>query len=153
MGEKLFSYGTLQLEKVQLKNFGRKLVANPDILEGYEIRDCLIKDSEVIRTSGKSNHPIACFTGNSNDIISGTTFDMTIDELREADRYEVDDYKRIKCTLNSGEQAWVYVQSGLSIDTKYLENSSIKLKIFQDHHIPTLYEKAQDLRIWEHQLY
>ena len=64
MSEKLFSYGTLQLDKVQLETFGRLLNTKPDILQGYEIRDCLILDPEVIAASGKEYHPIACFTGN-----------------------------------------------------------------------------------------
>lgn len=44
MSQKLFSYGTLQIEAVQIKNFGRKLVGHSDVLACYKIRDCLIKD-------------------------------------------------------------------------------------------------------------
>lgn len=51
MTEKLFSYGTLQMEKVQLENFRRKLVGHPNILTHYEVRDCLIQDPKVIITS------------------------------------------------------------------------------------------------------
>jgi len=39
MTEKLFSYGTLQIESVQLDSFDRKLIGQPDVLLGYEIRD------------------------------------------------------------------------------------------------------------------
>lgn len=113
MNEKLFSYGTLQMENVQLKNFGRKLVGQPDMLAGYEIRNCLIKSPNVVNTSGSNVHPIACFTGNSNDVISGMAFDITFEELLKADKYEIDDYQRVKCSLKSGEEAWIYVQSGL----------------------------------------
>ena len=77
------------------------------------------------------------------------TFEITSEELQAADKYEVDDYRRIKRTLRSGEQAWIYVQSGLNIDPIYLEQGSIRLEIFQDKHIPMLCEKAQDPRIWE----
>lgn len=35
--ENLFSYGTLQKEKVQLETFGRKLDGNKDTLIGYEV--------------------------------------------------------------------------------------------------------------------
>lgn len=150
MVEKLFSYGTLQLENVQLENFGRKLVGSSDLLRGYEIKDCIIKDPEIINISGKSVHPMACYTSNFNDIVRGMVLEVTFEELQEADRYEVDDYKRIKRVLNSGEQAWVYVQSGLNIDATFLEEGPIKLEIFEDHHIPMLSERAQDSRIWQH---
>ncbi|GAB4222634.1 MAG: hypothetical protein Tsb005_15080 [Gammaproteobacteria bacterium] len=150
MIEKLFSYGTLQIENVQLANFGRKLVAYSDALVGYKIRECLITDPKVISTSGKAVHPIACFTGNPEDVVPGTTFDISYEELQQADKYEVDDYKRVRCRLQSGEQAWVYVQSGLNIDPQHLQQGSIKLEIFQDSHIPMLCERAQDARIWEH---
>ena len=48
--ENLFSYGTLQQESVQLKNFGRLLNGKSDNLLAYELRDCLITDNEVIKT-------------------------------------------------------------------------------------------------------
>lgn len=34
---------------------------------------------------------------------------MSSDELRQADSYEVSDYKRIQVKLDSGVSAWVYV--------------------------------------------
>lgn len=58
-------------------------------------------------------HPMACFTSNFNDTVRGMVLEVTFEELQEADRYEMDDYKRIKSVLKSVEQAWVYVQSGL----------------------------------------
>lgn len=119
MKEKLFSYGTLQLEKVQIEHFGRKLNAKPDVLEGYEVRDCLIKDTKVVKVSGKTIHPIACFTGDPDSKISGMLLEVTSHELQKADKYEVDDYKRVKCTLRSGEQAWVYVQRSLNLKSNF----------------------------------
>lgn len=150
MMEKLFSYGTLQLENVQLETFCRKLTSCPDALVGYEIRDCIITDTEVLSRSKESVHPIACFTNNSNNILSGMVFDITPDELQKADEYEVDDYKRIKCTLNSGQQAWVYVQSGLNVDIAYFKHGDVRLECFQEQHIPMLCKKAQNPRIWEY---
>lgn len=35
--EKLFSYGTLQQETVQLSTFGRKLQGTADVLIGYHL--------------------------------------------------------------------------------------------------------------------
>lgn len=57
--EKLFSYGTLQYEAVQLANFGRKLEGNKDQLPGFELSMLEITDLDVIATSGEAFHPIA----------------------------------------------------------------------------------------------
>ena len=110
MTEKLFSYGTLQLEDVQIKNFGRKLESKADTLSQYLIKDCLIEDKNVVNLSGVEVHPIACFTGNINDLIHGRVFEITSQELHNADKYEVSDYKRVKCKLLSGVEAWVYIK-------------------------------------------
>ena len=45
------------------------------------------------------------------DRIDGTVFDITDDELSNADRYEVKDYKRVSAQLASGTTAWVYVDA------------------------------------------
>ena len=108
--EKLFSYGTLQLETVQLEQFGRLLDGHPDTLTGYQIKDCAIQDPAVIKTSGKTIHPIACFTGHNLDEIPGVVFKVTAEEMQQADSYEVDDYQKVQCTLKSGKQTWVYVK-------------------------------------------
>lgn len=150
MNEKLFSYGTLQLESVQMQHFGRTLNGHADVLPGFEIRDCLISDPNVVNTSGKAIHPIACFTGDAHDGVAGMVFELSQQELDEADNYEVDDYKRVKRILKSGEHAWVYVQAGLNIDPKHLHNGPIKLELFAEHHIPKLIQTAQDARIWRH---
>jgi len=144
MTEKLFSYGTLQIESVQIKNLGRKLTPHADLLLQYELRDCLIRDPEVVNTSGKAIHPMACFTANQNDAVSGTTFDISLEELHKIDQYEVADYKRIQCTLKSGESAWVYVQSGLHIDTRYLNKESVRLEAYQEGHASDQSKPDQD---------
>lgn len=150
MDEMLFSYGTLKMENVQLKNFGRKLSALPDILRKYELRNCLIQDVNIANISGKNIHPIACFTGNPENSIPGVILNLTNDELQQADKYEVEAYKRVKCTLQSGKEAWVYVQDGLLIDTRYLKQGDIKLEVFQDKHAAILCEIASEPRIWQH---
>jgi hypothetical protein len=107
----LFSYGTLQQDGVQLSTFGRKLVGKPDALSGFKQTLVEIKDPHVLETSGKTHHPIVAFTGNKGDQVSGTVFEITDQELADADKYEVADYKRIGVTLASGIQAWVYVDA------------------------------------------
>jgi gamma-glutamylcyclotransferase (GGCT)/AIG2-like uncharacterized protein YtfP len=110
-GVLLFSYGTLRQKDVQLATFGRELAGTPDTLPGFSISMVAITDPEVVATSGKSEHPIVRRTGNPSDRISGTVFEITPEELAHADRYEVDDYKRVEVELGSGKRAFVYVDA------------------------------------------
>jgi len=107
--EKLFSYGTLRYDNVQLATFGRKLNGSPDALCGYRLEILQIQDPDVIATSGESNHPILMSTGKDIDKVEGIVFDVSLEELESADKYEVADYKRISVILYSGVSAWVYV--------------------------------------------
>ncbi|WP_454783692.1 gamma-glutamylcyclotransferase family protein [Legionella sp. WA2024007413] len=107
--EKLFSYGTLRYETVQLNNFGRRLHGSADKLPGFGMSKIKIKDPSVIATSGEEDHPIITYTGQPNDNIEGMVFDVSSEELAKADSYEVEDYKRVKVKLASGIFAWVYV--------------------------------------------
>jgi len=110
MNHKLFSYGTLQLEKVQLESYGRKLKGSPDVLEKYKIEQLEIKDQEVVEKSRQKYHPIAIKTNNPNFYIKGIIFEISEAELSKTDQYEVKDYTRILETFQSGTKAWVYVQ-------------------------------------------
>ena len=109
--EYLFSYGTLRYESVQMATFGRKLEGAEDILPGYRIEKLKILDPDVIAKSGEDVHSIIQFSGNPQDIVPGTVFKVTTEELLQADEYEVADYKRVKVDLSSGQSAWVYVSS------------------------------------------
>ncbi|MGH6908909.1 MAG: hypothetical protein ACREEG_01890, partial [Phenylobacterium sp.] len=53
---RLFSYGTLQLERVQLSTFGRPLHGTPDAMVGYRLEPMEITDPEVIAISGANIH-------------------------------------------------------------------------------------------------
>lgn len=107
----LFSYGTLQQEEVQLSTFGRILTGAPDSLVGFLIAEVRIKDQEVVATSGKEFHPIVIKTGEFNNRVPGTVFEITEEELMHSDAYEVDAYKRVETVLASGKNAWVYVEA------------------------------------------
>jgi len=109
-GEKLFSYGTLQQETVQLANFGRRLTGTPDAVLGYRMEKVQIRNAEVIATSGIAVHRILV-PGNELDTVEGVVFDITPEELKAADGYETDDYKRVRLKLRSGVEAWVYVSA------------------------------------------
>lgn len=107
--EKLFSYGTLQLEAVQLATFGRKLEGHADNMPGFALTLLKIEDASVVATSGKTHHPVVSYSGNPADQVSGTVFTITPEELAHADAYEVSDYRRDRVVLASGISAWVYV--------------------------------------------
>ncbi len=109
--ELLFSYGTLQLESVQLSTFGRTLTGTPDALVGFAQSMVKIDDPEVVKTSGKEYHPIVKSTGIVSDEVPGMVFRITAEELRNADKYEVGAYVRVRVTLRSGLSAWVYVDA------------------------------------------
>jgi hypothetical protein len=106
--ERLFSYGTLQLEEVQRSTFGRLLKGERDVLPEYEQGLFTVEDEAFVATSGKAHHAIARFTGRATDCIRGTVFDMTPEELVLADSYEPEGYVRTAVTLQSGTRAWVY---------------------------------------------
>lgn len=109
--EYLFSYGTLRYEKVQIATFGRKLTGKTDSLPGYYLKKLKIADPDVIAKSGEDVHSIIEFSGNPKDLIPGVVFEVSPQELEQADKYEVDDYKRVKVHLQSGLSAWVYVSA------------------------------------------
>lgn len=107
----LFSYGTLQQSDVQQATFGRLLSGTADALVGYQQAMLAIDDAEVVKTSGKTHHPIVKHSGADSDQVPGTVFEITQAELDQADRYEVSAYRRVMAPLQSGREAWVYVDA------------------------------------------
>ena len=81
------------------------------MLPGFEQATLEIKDSTTVSLSGKTHHPIVRFTGRSSDTVSGTVYEITADELLSADKYEVEQYKRVAVVLQSGVRAWVYIDA------------------------------------------
>ncbi|WP_249998053.1 gamma-glutamylcyclotransferase family protein [Actinoplanes sp. M2I2] len=104
----LFSYGTLRDPAVQKATFGRTLAGRADRLVGFRLEMLEIADAEVVALSGESHHPILV-TGSPDDTVDGSVFELTDEELRRADEYEVDDYRRVEAALASGGVAWAYV--------------------------------------------
>ena len=109
--ELLFSYGTLQLEAVQMATFGRQMAGTSDALEGFELVLLTIEDQTVVAISGRAEHTMAKFTGRASDVVSGTVFAVTPDEIQSADKYEVAAVKRVAVVLQSGVRAWAYVDA------------------------------------------
>ena len=109
--ERLFSYGTLQTESVQLSTFGRRLDGSPDALIGYHLCMIQIMDQEFVATSGAEYHRNLEFTGNASDAVEGTVFAVTEQELKQADAYEPEGYERVRVKLRSETEAWVYLKN------------------------------------------
>jgi len=105
----LFSYGTLQKEQVQIETFGRILEGEKDALTGYKMGRVEITDPKVLRKSNQRYHPILEFSGNTEDEVEGILFEVTDQEILQADEYEVDDYKRIETVFKSGKTGFIYV--------------------------------------------
>ena len=109
MNENLFTYGTLQLEEVQLATFGRKLEGRPDVLIGYHLANITIEDKDFVAKSGTAEHRNLQFTGNALDFVEGTVFSVTMEELEKSDAYEPEGYERVLVQMKSGNNAWVYL--------------------------------------------
>lgn len=109
MNENLFSYGTLQKETVQIELFGRLLTGAKDILEGYKISSIEITDEAFLAKGEGKIQKILLPSKDVTDVIEGMVFEISEEELRLADAYEPDNYRRVKVTLRTGKQAWVYI--------------------------------------------
>ena len=110
--EKLFTYGTLRTEEVQLATFGRKLEGHADALPGYTLQMIEIQDQDFVVKSGTAIHRNLQFTGDPSDFVEGAVYSVTLNELEAADAYEPDGYKRVLVQTRSGANAWVYVYMG-----------------------------------------
>jgi len=108
MTERLFSYGTLQTEPVQLSIFGRKLEGKPDALVGYRLQSVQVQDPNFLAHSDATQRNVQ-YTGNTADVVEGSVLTLTEKELELSDAYEPVEYKRVQVQLRSGLDAWVYL--------------------------------------------
>lgn len=93
MDEKLFVYGTLQDPAMQLDLIGRTLDGVPDTLPGFR-RFALLAYPVILPYPG--------------DTVTGQVLTITPVELAKFDAYEGETYLRVRVTLASGLEAWVY---------------------------------------------
>lgn len=107
--ERLFSYGTLQDAEVQRRLFGRSLEGHLDALPGHRLDWLEVREAAAVAMSDVVRHPIVHVTGDDGDRVPGMVFRVSASELVHADTYEGTDYRRVRVTLASGKQAWVYV--------------------------------------------
>ena len=108
---RLFSYGTLQQDEVQLATFGRRLTGRADGLTGYALTTIWIEDPSVVEVSGKAEHLVLVPNPTAREAIEGVVFEITREELAAADGYETAAYRRVEVALRSGATAWVYVKA------------------------------------------
>ena len=98
---RLFTYGTLQEEKIQSQLYGRILKGEKDCLFGYVLLEQKIY----------GHYPVIQPTSFETDVICGMAYEISEQELYKTDVYEGECYKRKKVTLQSGNSAWVYIEN------------------------------------------
>lgn len=110
MAALVFSYGTLQMERVQRELFGRLVAMTDDALLGFETVPVEIDHPDVIEFSGSSTH-LGLVPGAPDARIEGKLLHVTEADFPALDAYEGDEYRRIQVILASGAAAWVYVKA------------------------------------------
>jgi gamma-glutamylcyclotransferase (GGCT)/AIG2-like uncharacterized protein YtfP len=106
----VFSYGTLQMPRVQQELLGRQVRMTDDVLLGYDTVPVQIDHPDVIEFSGSSTH-LGLVPGAPDARIAGKLLHVTEADFPAFDEYEGDEYRRIAVTLESGASAWVYVKA------------------------------------------
>jgi gamma-glutamylcyclotransferase (GGCT)/AIG2-like uncharacterized protein YtfP len=106
----VFSYGTLQMPRVQQELFGRQVEMTDDALLGFETVPVEIDHPDVIEFSGSSTH-LGLVPGAPDARIEGKLLHVAQADFPALDAYEGDEYRRIEVALASGATAWVYVKA------------------------------------------
>jgi gamma-glutamylcyclotransferase (GGCT)/AIG2-like uncharacterized protein YtfP len=104
----LFSYGSLQQDRIQLELFGRLLKGKRDAVNGYRLSTVENRDKAAVAGGEEKFHRIVIFSNDYRDRVEGTVLEVTDEELLLADQYEPVDYIRVSVVLASGKQAWIY---------------------------------------------
>lgn len=97
MTESLFVYGTLMNPLIQQRVFGRTAPGEADRLVGFR-KDLIHLGSGV--------YPI--IRPEAGAVVEGMVIEVTPAELKLIDRYEGPAYRRVRVTLGSGREGWVY---------------------------------------------
>ena len=106
----VFSYGTLQMSRVQRELFRRLVPMSDDALLGYDTEPVEINHPDVIEFSGSSTH-LGLVPGAPDARIAGKLLQVTTADLPALDAYEGDEYRRVEVVLESGATAWVYLKA------------------------------------------
>lgn len=109
---RLFSYGTLQNDDVQLQTFGRLLRGDADVLQRFALAFVKIESDARAAAVGRTHNAHVTFTGRHEQRVPGMVFEVSEAELSAADAYEaLDGYVRVSVALASGCEAWIYVDA------------------------------------------
>jgi gamma-glutamylcyclotransferase (GGCT)/AIG2-like uncharacterized protein YtfP len=105
----VFSYGTLQMPRVQRELLGREVAMTDDALLGFDTVPVEIDHPDVIEFSGSSTH-LGLVPGAPDARIAGKLLHIAEADFPALDAYE-SGYRRIQVTVESGAAAWVYVKA------------------------------------------
>ena len=98
--ENLFIYGTLLEPDVRKMVFTREIEGREDVLPGYRIH----------KNKVGGLYPSVEITNKKEDKVSGEVVVVSPGDLKRADQYEGEAYMRIRAKLDSGAEAWVYLE-------------------------------------------
>ncbi len=98
--ENLFIYGTLLEPDVRKMVFTREIEGREDVLPGYRIH----------KNKVAGLYPSVEITNKKEDKVSGEVVVVSPGDLKRADQYEGEAYMRIRVKLDSGAEAWVYLE-------------------------------------------
>ena len=98
--ENLFVYGTLLEPEVRQMVFTRDIEGREDALPGYRIH----------KNKVAGLYPSVEITHSREDRVSGEVVVVSPGDLIRADQYEGEAYMRIRAKLDSGTEAWVYLE-------------------------------------------
>ncbi len=98
-----------------MKLFGRIFQSLTDTLKGFKTTAVEIMDESFLSKGEEKFQQTLIASADNNDTVKGTVLELTTEELTLADKYEPDNYKRIRVTLESGKKAWVYIATKINI--------------------------------------
>lgn len=104
--EKLFSYGTLRSKQIQMQLFNKLLKGTQDQLLGYKLKSLQIEEE-----FGMADYVVVVPSDDLSDIIHGVVFTISNADLAKVDVFESNSYKRVRVTLQSGIEAWIYMEN------------------------------------------
>jgi gamma-glutamylcyclotransferase (GGCT)/AIG2-like uncharacterized protein YtfP len=104
--EQLFSYGTLRSKEIQMRLFKKLLTGTPDQLLGHKLKSLQIEEE-----FGMADYVVVVPSQDPLDTIHGIVFNISSVDLAKVDVFESNSYKRVRVTLKSGVDAWIYMES------------------------------------------
>ena len=81
--------------------FGRLLKGKEDAALGFKKMENAIY----------GRYPLVINTKNTKDKVAGMAYEVNEFDLKKADIYETSAYKREKIPLESGDEAWIYIEN------------------------------------------